>query len=65
MFCVPLTWQEQENLGRKAHLAALPEALPFLCLSRLLSWIVIIIYLLVLTGQYAGSHNSMIYKSTQ
>jgi len=35
IFCAPLTWQEQENMGRKAYLAALPEALPFLRLSRL------------------------------
>jgi len=29
MYCVPLTWQEQENLGYKAHLAALPGTLFF------------------------------------
>jgi len=27
MYCVPLTWQELENLGYKVHLAALPGAL--------------------------------------
>jgi len=30
MYCVPLTWKEQESLGHEAHLAALPGAL-FVC----------------------------------
>jgi hypothetical protein len=29
MYCAPLTWQEQENLGYKAHLTALTEVLCF------------------------------------
>jgi len=33
MFCAPLTWQEQESLGREAHLAVLPEALRFASVS--------------------------------
>jgi hypothetical protein len=29
MYCIPLTWQEQESLEHEAHVAALPEALCF------------------------------------
>jgi len=65
MFCVPLTWQEQENLGPKAHLAALPGALHFASVS-VSSQIVIIICSLFLqvSMRVHRTHNSAMYKST-
>jgi len=57
IFCAPLTWQELENFGRKAHLAALPEALHFASIS-VESWIVINYLFTGLTGQCVGSQNS-------
>jgi len=35
MYHIPLTWCEQENLGYKAHVEALPRALWFLLLFTL------------------------------
>ena len=55
--CAPRTWQEEENLGREAHLAALPEAIYFyVCAVCKLDRN----YFLFagLTGQYAVSQNS-------
>jgi len=57
ILCAPLTWQEQENFGRKAHLAALPGALGFASIS-VESWIVINYLFSGLTGQCMGSQNS-------
>jgi len=45
------------NFGRKAHLAALPEALRFASVS-VESWIVINYLFTVLTGQCVGSQDS-------
>ena len=57
MYCVPLTWQEQESLGHEAHLAALSGALWFFArpgckLGRNCH------LFLGLTGRYGGSQNS-------
>jgi len=57
MLCAPLTLQEQENFGRKAHLAALPRALSFASISVEI-WIVINYHFAGLTGQCMGSQNS-------
>jgi len=57
ILCAPLTWQEEENFWRKAHLAALSEALCFASVS-VESWIVIIYLFTGLTGQCLGSQNS-------
>jgi len=57
ILCAPLTWQEQENFGRKAHLAALPEALSFVSIS--VESLIVINYLFTgLTVQCVGSQNS-------
>jgi hypothetical protein len=66
MYCMPLTWQEQESLGHEAYLTALPGALCFCVFSgckldhnnNLFAG---------LTDQYIRVHrtrNSAIYKST-
>ena len=57
MYCVQLTRQEQENVGYKAHLTALPGALSFyVCLGCKLECNY---HLFVdLTGRYTGSQNS-------
>ena len=53
MHCTPLTWYEQENVGRETRLAALPGALWFcVCPSCKLD------RNLVFAGQYAGSQTS-------
>jgi len=57
ILCAPLTWQEQENFGREAHLTALPKALCFASVS-VESWIVINYLFTALTGQCMGSQNS-------
>jgi len=57
MFCVQLTWQEQENLWYKAHLAALPGALSFCICPGFKSDHNYNLFV-GLTGQYMGSQNS-------
>ena len=59
MFCVPLTWQEQEDLGPKPISEPCSDHYIFASVS-VGSWIVIFNYYLftALTGQYVGSENS-------
>jgi len=57
MYCVPLTWQEQESLGYKTHLAALPGTLS-LCVSPDCRSDRNYHLFVGLTGQYTGSQNS-------
>jgi len=49
--------KEQENFGRKAHLAAFPGALCFVSIS-VENWIVINYLFTGLTGQCMGSQNT-------
>jgi len=57
IYCVPLTWQEQESLGHEAHVAALPEAFCFAYVP-VVSLDLNNDLFTDLTGQYTGSQNS-------
>ena len=57
IYCVPLTWQEQESLGHEAHLAALPGALCFCVCPGFKSDRNYNLFA-GLTGRYTGSQSS-------
>ena len=57
MYCVPLTWQEQESPGHEGHLATLPGALCFCVRTGCKSDRNFPLFV-GLTGQYKGSQNS-------
>jgi hypothetical protein len=63
MYHIPLTWYEQENLGYKAHVEALPKALVFASL-HVVSWIIETLRVSP-TGRYTHSqiHNSALLSS--
>ena len=65
MCCVPLTWQEQENLGARSSSCSLARSTIIFASIPVVSRIVIVICSLVLQIlSVHRTHNSAIYKST-